>query len=233
MTPELSREIGRIMGKASPAPTLDERQMIVDALQLANDWEDLPANVVAILDRLQAPTKLLPNKKESRAARLSNVNRVIIKDSDKCPLCVANDDPRKVPVHPNCHCDVVTNEVETGVVDSSSRLLDVIRSADGIIDIDVIGSDAELPDAIQINPETVAVFDPENVRFADLARWLEQMQPYLQATNQYISIVVDEDTDEAIAQIEETLSHIAENPEEIVEAIRNKKLWFGIAQAVI
>ena len=169
---------------------------------------------------------------ESRAVRLSTVNRHIIKDSDKCVLCVANNDPRKVPVHPNCHCDVVTNEVETGVVDGSSRLLDVLRTADEFVDIGVVG-DTQLPEAIQINPETVAVFDPDNVRCADLARWLEQVQPYLEATNQYISIVVDDDTDEALVQIEETIEAIAEDPEALVEAIRNKKLWFGIAQAVI
>lgn len=201
-------------------------------IMTSTDFND-PRDRTLIGIAKQAPTKLLPVRKESRAARLSTLNRAIIKDSDKCPLCVANNDPRKVPVHPNCHCDVVTNEVETGVADNSSRLLDVIRAADGFIDIDVIGADAEVPAAIQLNPETVAVFDPENVRFADLARWLEQMQPYLEASDQYVSIVVDDDTDEALTQIEETLSQIAENPEQLAEAIRNKKLWFGIAQAVV
>lgn len=169
---------------------------------------------------------------ESRAIQLSSVERSIIKDSDQCPQCVANNDPRKVPVHPNCHCNVVTDGVETGVVDGSSRLLDVLRTVDGFVDLNMIG-DADLPPAIQLDPSTVAVFDPEDVRFGDLAKWLEQIQPYLTATDQYIAIVVDDDSEEALTLIEETISAIAENPEQLAEAIRNKKLWFGIAQAVI
>lgn len=168
---------------------------------------------------------------ESRASRLSTVERRIIKDSDQCPQCVANNDPHNVPVHPNCHCDVVTDAVETGVAEPSSRLLDVLHSADGFMEI--VGVDTEMPTAIQMNPETVAVFDSENVRFGDLARWLEQVQPYLEASNQYVSIVVDDDTDEALQEIEDTISEIAEDPELLAQAIRSKKLWFGIAQAVI
>lgn len=232
MTPELSRQVGLILGKASPAPTLDERDIIIQALQIAEEWEDLPDEVIELLDRLQNPAlALLPTKSESRALRLSSLNRQIIKDSDKCPLCVANNDPKKVPVHPNCHCNVVTDSVETGVVGSDSRLLDVLRTVDGFVEVEVVNG--ELPAAVQLNPETVAVFDPNDVRFADLARWLEQMQPYLEASDQYLAIVVDDDSDEALAEVEETLALIAENPDEVLQALQNKKLWFAIGQAVI
>lgn len=226
---EFSRVIGQILGSA-PVST-EDRDRILDAMGTGNSIEQMPEDIQQLLFKLQE-TGQSKGSRESRAARLSTLNRYIIKDSDKCVLCVANNDPRKVPVHPNCHCDVVTNEVETGVVDGSSRLLDVLRTTDEFIELETI-TGAELPEAIQINPETVAVFDPNDVRFADLARWLEQVQPYLEATNQYISIVVDDDTDEALVQIEETIEAIAEDPEVLVEAIRNKKLWFGIAQAVI
>jgi hypothetical protein len=145
-------------------------------------------------------------------------------------LCVANNDPKNVPVHPNCHCDVVTDSVETGMVESGSRLLDVFRTADGLLDIEVVNG--ELPEAIQLNGETVAVFDATSVRFGDLARWLEQMEPYLNAADQYLAIVVDDDTSEALQQAEETLSAIAANPEEIADALKNKKLWLAITKAV-
>lgn len=167
---------------------------------------------------------------ESRALRVSTVNRQIIKDSDKCPQCVANNDPRNVPVHPNCHCSIVTDEVETGVVDPSSRLLDVLRAGQELVELEVVNG--ELPAAIQLNPETIAVFDPEDVRFGDLARWLEQVQPYLDNADTYLSIVVDDDSDEALSQISDTVEAISENPELLAEALRSKKLWFSIAQAV-
>jgi hypothetical protein len=228
---ELSRALGKILG--SRPFTMDERDRINDAFgeEGVDSIEDAPKDIQELLNR-PLPEYRSPSGVETRAVRLSTLNRQIIKDSDKCPQCVANNDPRNVPVHPNCHCDVVTDEVETGVVDSGSRLLDVLRTGQDLLQLEAIGAN-ELPAAVQLNPETVAVFDPEDVRFADLARWLEQMQPYLDASEQYVAIVVDEDSGEALEEIEGTLEAIAQDPEQIAQALRNKKLWFAIGQAVI
>lgn len=54
MTPELSRQVGRIMGLSIPGPTLDEREEIIDALADADTMEELPDEIVALLGRLQA-----------------------------------------------------------------------------------------------------------------------------------------------------------------------------------
>jgi hypothetical protein len=222
---EFSRVIGQILG--SGPITMDDRTKVLDAMGEADSIQEMPADVQQILSKMQSNAMA---RSESRAIPLSKVERSIIKDSDKCPLCVANNDPKNVPVHPNCHCDVVTDSVETGMVESGSRLLDVFRTADGLLDIEVVNG--ELPEAIQLNGETVAVFDATSVRFGDLARWLEQMEPYLNAADQYLAIVVDDDTSEALQQAEETLSAIAANPEEIADALKNKKLWLAITKAV-
>jgi len=225
---EFSRAVGKILG-SGPA-TMDERDAINNAMGQADSIEEMPEDIQRLLAEIPARANRY-YAPESRASRVSKMEREIIKDSDKCPQCVANNDPRKVPVHPNCHCDVVTRSVETGVADPGSPLLGVINTIDGLMEIEVVNG--EVPTAIQMNGETVAIFDADDVRFADLARWLEQMGPYLEATDQYVSIVVDDDTEEAIAQVSETLEIIAQDPELLAEAIRNKKLWFGIAQAVI
>jgi hypothetical protein len=169
---------------------------------------------------------------ELRASRLSSVERRIIKDSDECPQCRANNDPRNVPVHPNCHCDVITDSIEAGVADSDSRFFNPLSLIDGDLKVEVMGGETLDAQAIQLDPATTAILDAENVRWADLARWLEQMQPYLNAGEQYVSIIVDDDTEEAIAQINETLEVVAEDTEELTEALQNRKLWFSIAKAV-
>lgn len=224
---ELSRELGKILG--SKPFTIDERDRINEAFgkEGVNSFEDLPDDIRQLLDR-PLPNYRKPNG-ETRASRLSTVERRIIKDSDQCPLCVANNDPKKVPVHPNCHCDVLTDSVEIGVADPESRLLQLLRNTD--IPMDLIG-EGELPAAIQVNPATVAINDIEDVRFADLTRWLEQIQPYLEQTGQYITMVIDEDTEEAVAQIEELAALAAEDSQQIIEGLRTGKLWFSIAQAV-
>lgn len=165
---------------------------------------------------------------ESRAIRLSTLDRQIIKDSDQCPQCIANNDPRNVPVHPNCHCNVVTDQVETGVVDPESRLLDVLRVGQQLIDMEVIDG-SELPTGIQLNPETIAVFDPEDVRWADLARWVEQMSSHL-TNSQYITLIIEEDEvlDDIAASIVE--SSVAVGTTDTV--VRSQQLWFAIAKAV-
>lgn len=169
---------------------------------------------------------------ESRAAT-SKVERRIVKKQNICERCRLNDDPKKVPVHPNCDCDVITDSLETGVGDPSSRLFNPLTARDIAMELVSADKTIELPSAIQLNPDTTAILDGENVRFADLARWLEQMQPYLQQGAQYLSIVVDDDTDEAVQQVTETIDTIAEDIENFPEAIRNRKLWFSLAKSVV
>jgi len=166
---------------------------------------------------------------ESRASRTSKVERRIIKKATICERCRLNDDPNKVPVHPHCDCDVVSDSVESGVGDPQSRFFNPLTARN--IAMELIG-DQELPEAILLNPDTAAILEGENVRFADLARWLEQMQPYLDQGAQYLSIVVDDDSDEAIQQTTETLQEIAEGSIDLSEAIRSRKLWFALAKAV-
>jgi len=172
------------------------------------------------------------NDSESRASRTSKVERRIIKKPNICERCRLNNDPNKVPVHPHCDCDVISDSVEAGVADPESRFLKQLNLGD--IAMEIVG-DAEgvQLNAVQLNPDTTAILEGENARFADLARWLEQMQPYLDQGAQFVSIVVDDDTDEAVQQSAETLQSIAEGSTEISEAIRSRKLWFALAKAVV
>lgn len=187
-------------------------------------------------DQVEEQKKLLPGKistaesDESRASKLSSVERRIIKDSVHCKLCTENNDPARVPVHPNCQCNVITDSVEAGVADPTSRFFNPLN-LDSIA-MEMIG-DEVLPGTVQLVPETAAILDGETARFADLARWLEQMEPYLQQGSQYLSIVVDDDTDEAVQQVTETVESIAEDIENLPEAIRNRKLWFALAKSVV
>jgi hypothetical protein len=222
---EFSRLIGSILGHKPY--TWAERNRINQAMGEADSIDEMPEDIQALLSK-EFPDYGPP---ESRATSLSTVERRIIKDSDQCPLCVNNNDPRKVPVHPNCHCDVITDSVEMGVADPASRLFSPFNQE--LIDI-VIGEDgAILPESIQLEPGSVAVFDPENVRWADLMRWLEQVQPYLEQANMYVSIVIDEDAEEAAEQVEQVIDLLATDVEAGLEALQTKKFWFAMAKAAI
>ena len=166
---------------------------------------------------------------ESRASRLSTVERRIVKKPNICQQCAMNNDPKRVPVHPHCDCDVITDSIDTGVADPDSRFLQALTPDE--IEMQLITGVLE-SSGIQLEPGSVAIMDMENVRFADFARWLEQVQPYLDAGSQYVSIITDDDTDEAVQEIEEAVSTVAEDSDQLIEAIQNKKLWFSIAKAV-
>jgi len=168
--------------------------------------------------------------KESRASNLSKVERRIVKDSIHCKECQENNDPNNVPVHPHCQCNVITDSVEAGVADHTNRMFQPL-TPDSIA-MEIFG-DIPLPDGIQLDPATTAVIDGNTARFADLARWLEQMEPYLQQGANYLSIVVDDDTDEAVQQVEETINEISEDIENLPEALRSRKLWFSLAKSVV
>lgn len=169
---------------------------------------------------------------ESRASTLSKVERRIVKQPNICKQCLENDDPARVPVHPNCDCNVVTDSVETRVADPTSNLLKTLNNANSVIDI--ITGDKFTGDLI-LDPETVAIMDADNVRFSDIARWLEIVQPYLDKldrTYDYISIAVDDDNQEAVEQVQDTIDNLADDSEDFADAIKSKKLWFALAKAV-
>lgn len=170
------------------------------------------------------------NTEGRSTTRLSTVERRIVKDSIHCKQCTENNDPRKVPVHPHCQCNVITDSVESGVADTDSRFFNPQSLID--MGIEVLGGELGAGQGILLDPATTAILEAENVRFADLARWLETMQPYLDAGAQYVSIVVDDDTQDAIEQVGETISTIAEDSGDVTEAIQNRKLWFSLAKAV-
>lgn len=224
---EFSRLIGKILGSAPY--TMDERDRINDAMGKADSIAEFPKDIQQLLSRVSVGGRANPyhDKAESRA--LSSVERRIVKKPNICKQCAENNDPRKVPVHPHCDCDVVTDSIDTGVADPESRFLKALTPDN--IEMELVTGALESA-GIQMEPGSVAIMNMDNVRFSDLARWLEQMQPYLDAGAQYVSIVVDDDTQEAAAQVQETVTAIAEDSTDIVEAIQNKKLWFSIAKAV-
>lgn len=166
---------------------------------------------------------------ESRASQLSTVERRIVKKPNICKQCRENNDPKNVPVHPNCDCDVVTDSIDVGVADPESRFLQALTPDN--IEMELMTGMLESA-GIQMEPGSVAIMDMENVRFSDFARWMEQVQPYLDAGAQYVSIVVDDDAQEAAQQVQETVTSLAEDSADLAEAIQNKKLWFSIAKAV-
>lgn len=243
-TPELSREVATIIGKAWVPPSSEDRNKILDAMDDVETYDDLPEDIKSLLDEIKnqpVPKYYGPAfrsaalEAESRAARTSKVERRIIKKATICERCRLNDDPNNVPVHPHCDCDVITDSIESGVADPESRFFKQLDLGD--IAMEVIGSEEgvelRVPSAIQMNPDTASILDGENVRFADLARWLEQMQPYLDQGAQYLSIVVDDDTDEAVQQTTETIQEIAEGSTDLSEAIKSRKLIFALAKAVV
>jgi hypothetical protein len=198
---------------------------------------DAPANVSKPSQKKPIPkwTGGFDNEKrsiESRASELSTVERRIVKQPNICKLCLENNDPRKVPVHPNCDCNVVTDSITSGAVDKQSRFLQTLSRAN--MDIETIVGDEFHGDLI-LDPETVAIMDAEDVRFSDIAKWLEIVQPYLDKLDRaydYVSIAVDDDTQDAVQQVQETVDQLAEGSEDFAEAIKTKKLWFALAKAV-
>lgn len=203
-------------------------------LTLAGGFAQEPNREQIVAENSEERAKAQPkqSRSESRASRLSNVERRIVKKPNICEACRLNDDPRKVPVHPNCDCDVITDSIESGVADPTSRFLQPLSRAN--MDLEVITGD-ELHGDLVFDPETVAIMEEENVRFSDIARWLEAMQPYLDRADRvydYISIAVDDDTDEAVQQVQDTLEALSEDTESFAEAIKSRKLWFALAKAV-
>lgn len=176
--------------------------------------------------------KIVDENSESRSSQLSTVERRIVKQPNICKQCLENNDPRRVPVHPNCDCDVITDSIQTRVADPQSSLLKTLNNANTLID--VITGDKFEGDLL-LDPDTVSIMDAEDVRFSDIARWLEIVSPYLDKLDRaydYVSIAVDDDTQDAVEQVQDTIDEISEGTEDFAEAIKHKKLWFALAKAV-
>jgi hypothetical protein len=196
-----------------------------------DDGQTLTADEVEKEKQRLAAKIAVAESDESRALRMSTVTRSVNTGTDSCLLCRSNTDPSKVPLHPNCTCDVKSDDVETGVVSNEHPYFRVLQTATE--DILLVAEDMEMPNGIQLDSASTAVLDLENLRFADLARWLEQAQPYIDAGAEYVSIVVDEETGEAAEEIVTVLEGIASGTQELPEGIRNKQMWLSIAKAVV
>ena len=214
-------------------PNHDKKGRFAKAASTAthlNSEHDKTAEYAALMN--DTKPAYFPDSSEARASRPSKVERRIVKKAKICERCRLNDDPNKVPVHPNCDCDVITDSLETGVADPHSRFLSALSTQDLAMEV-VSAEGLDLPAGIQLNSDTVAIIDGDSARFADLSRWLEQIEPYLDQGSQFLSIVVDDDSDEAVQQVQETVGEIADDVENLPEALRNRKLWFALAKSVV
>lgn len=50
MSPELSRQLGQILGRSRVTP--QERRAVIDAAQDAKSWDDLPSGIRSLLDEI-------------------------------------------------------------------------------------------------------------------------------------------------------------------------------------
>lgn len=162
------------------------------------------------------------NEGEPRA--LSVVTRTVHRGVDSCLLCRNNTDPKAVPLHPHCTCNITTDDVQLGQLPRDNRNFQVISTADEEI---VFLSESDLPAAIVLDPATTGAIAIEELRYGDLARWLEQVGPTLSGADQLISIISEfDENEEDLADVSES---IVEGAEDIVE---NRRVWFGIAKVV-
>lgn len=173
-----------------------------------------------------ADYRLLPeslargNEREERS--FSTVDRIIERSTDFCQLCAANTDPRKVPVHPGCNCDVNTMSVETGVADPEHPFLQGIKREDANFQVGDAFIDLILPDELQLDAGTVAILDPNDMRFGDVSRWLEQLGTVLDKA-EYVVVAVDEGQE----QLEEITTAT-----ELATDLADRKIWLAIGKGV-
>jgi hypothetical protein len=215
----------------APIPTSSRFGEYQYAHENPDAWDFVDDSITG-LSTLEA-IKVLRRKlsPESRAIRVSTVDRSVRLGTDSCEACRTNTDPKRIPIHPNCTCNIATDGVETGVVDADHPFFSTMRTA--AEDILMIGEDVTLPDGIQLDPASTAILDMENLRFGDLARWLEQTQPYIDAGAQYVSIVIDEDTGEAAEEVVSVIEEVAAGTQGVAEGLQNRKMWLSIAKAVV
>lgn len=127
----------------------------------------------------------LGSNKEGRALS-SVVARTVHRGTDSCLLCRTNTDPKAVPLHPNCTCNIATEDVQIGQIPNDDPQFRVMSTADEEI---VFLSESDLPVAITLDPATTGVIDVDELRFGDMARWLEEVQPLLDGSDLLLSIM--------------------------------------------
>lgn len=153
---------------------------------------------------------------------LSTVDRVLDRQTDYCKQCAENIDPYNVPVHPGCNCDVKTLAVEMGVAPPDHRLLaPIMRDQKGVSFEDMLS--LTLPDGVVLDSSSVAIFEPGDMRYGDLLRWLEQAQSLLDNAN-YVAIAVDEGQD-LLAELGGDLEFAADT--------LGRKFWVAVAKEVV
>jgi hypothetical protein len=155
---------------------------------------------------------------------LSSVDRSVDRQIDYCKLCAENTDPANVPVHPGCNCDVRTDAVETGVADPEHPFVKgpLLRSESTPFE-DIL--ELVIPDGVELDPASIAILDPENMRYGDVLRWLEQIQAGLDRVD-YVVMAVDTSED-----IQDTLDTIGTAAELSSDAL-SRKLWLAIGKGV-
>lgn len=200
---------------------LDEPHGLFDS-----DGKTLSASEIKAL-KTNLPT--LISSFESRSLKLSTITREVHRGTDSCILCRTNTDPSKIPVHPNCTCDASTQDVEVGQVPSDDSHFRVMSTKDEDI---VFLSESDLPATLVLDPATTGVVQIDDLRFADLARWLEKMQPYLEGANQVLTILSETESNEDVSVAAEFADVAAEESESALQAITGRRVWFGIASEV-
>lgn len=158
---------------------------------------------------------------------LSNLTRTVVKDNSYCKQCAENDDPRKVPVHPRCQCNVATENVQIGQVPHDHPNFRAISTANEEI---VFLGENDLPAAITLDPATTGVLDIEDLRFGDLARWLEQVEPLLSSADTVLTIM--DEFQENVGDAADVVAVAAEGAESAAEAIKTRRIWFGLSKVV-
>ena len=184
------------------------------AVKLAQD-----ANQIAIFDLGSGKSintggtgRSLDLEREQRF--MTPVTRDVVKLGDNCPLCTANNDPRNVPVHPHCNCEVVTLEVEPGVDEN------IVRSVE-----EWIRTSGNLLDELALDPQSMAVLAADDVRFGDIVSWRESILPYLQNA-EYIAMMVEDEL--PISDFLEA----AQGSLEALEHLAAKRFWLGVARGL-
>jgi hypothetical protein len=111
---------------------------------------------------------------------MSIVERKVVLVGSYCKQCAANKDPAKVPVHPRCNCEVVTENITLGTDPEHIRALE-----------DWIVRTLESSDHVTLVPGSVSVLPRDDLRFGDLAKWFE-LAGGMFAMGDLITVITDE-----------------------------------------
>lgn len=121
----------------------------------------------------------------------SEVTRSVLKVGDQCPACLANEDPNKVPVHPNCNCEVITTSLNIGVEPERFKPIERwIREAGKLTFVQGNEPESFELEEMQFEPATVAILDAETARHSDTEAWLLEVEEWLTAGGLAISTIV-------------------------------------------